>query len=169
MGKQTVYICDECKKQFKNKKEVFKIKGDITDGEDEIIIEKNLDEIFCIDCLVDKIKYNEIKVPKEQISDNLEDYTLLKRISTPNDEIEFIQYLGFVNIESFKKTYNKSIYNCFYPIENDSVVSLFNNREEVDLIYKVLAGIPQIKKQEVFVDDESNFGFILTKTLQEIQ
>lgn len=169
MGKQTVYICDECKKQFKNKKEVFKIKGDITDGEDNIIVEKNLDDIFCLDCLINKVKSDNQKKSKEKISENIEDYTLLKKINTPEDEAEFIQYLGFVSSESFKKIYNKSIYNCFYPIENDSIVSLFNNREEVNLIYKVLAGIPQIKTQEIFVDDDSNFGFILTKTLQEIQ
>jgi hypothetical protein len=181
MGKNIIYTfsCDKCKKIFKDPKDVMRLKGSIMDGEDETIyIEKTDGECFCKECFINRIFKTESKrlvcENNIQITDTIPEevptaeYATLLKIVTEKDELTFIQFLGHVSKENFNKLCNKSLIGAYYPVEECVEIDLLScYNSPIQLVYKMFAGIPQIKTVDAYVDDNNNVAFILKSQLEE--
>lgn len=163
MGRIVVYLCDICNTQYKDPNDVFIIDGIIYNGNEEIIFKDNKSQIRCKNCFQNKI-YNSSYEINSDFKDDEEEKEIkpkvkLQKISDEESELDFINYIGYVTKDSFNKIYNKSLIGCYFPTEEIIEEDLAGYiKEEKNIIYKVLAGIPQIKKLNCYI--KKNFAFI---------
>lgn len=172
MAKKVIYNCENCSYETKDPNTIFHLDGKILNGEQEILSEDHSEKMLCSECLFNYIgifnrnsqkENSRIEIQEEQV---LQSQQVFKKISTIEEENELIRHLGFSSNESFKNVYDKSLLNLYYPIEDDEGQfdrASFGNQldhKEVQLMFKVFAGIPQIKKIKIHVNDEYGIGFL---------
>jgi len=167
MGKVIVYKCDYCLETYKYPSEVMSVDGVILDGNDDVIYEGDRLKLICGKCLLSKLELGEeIKEEeifddeREELNETPKEIQVLKKISTEKEESEFIGYIGHITRDSFNSVYNKSMLNHYYPIvleENEIIEpNLFTKSRTVDVIHKVFASIPQVKKMVVLLNESEN-------------
>lgn len=176
MGRVIIYTysCDSCKSNFKTPDQVLHLRGELVDGDDNVFYEEQQDTYLCKKCFAEKIlkyksgktceitnrKIEKIEEKIEEIIDNPE-YITLRRINDEDDEAEFIQYLGHVSKTNFEKVCNKNLIGCYYPIEDAVDFDICTcDEQQIEVIYTVFAGIPQIKSMVCLVDKQNNLAYI---------
>jgi len=162
VGKVTIYQCDYCNQNYNSPSQVMSIDGDILDGNDTVIIEESKGKLICIKCLIDKLQSIKDFIVDETVEEEIglpPNWKLLKKISTKKEEEDFINLIGHVSRDSFDKVYNKSLIGHYYPLELDDGENIdvddFGKKRIVDVIYKVFASIPQVKKMSVLANSEN--------------
>jgi hypothetical protein len=161
MGKKIIFECDQCGKEYHSSNQVLILDGIIYNGNDEIIYKDNKKKIICQSCIskicsCDTIDNEECVIPQDEVDEqelDLADKTVLRKIENIKDEDTFITYLGHITREQFQKSFNKSLIGMYYPTEEeigDININSCCNRN-LSVIYKVFAGIPQIKEIECIV------------------
>jgi hypothetical protein len=175
MGRVIIYTysCDSCKSNFKHPDQVLHLKGELLDGDDNVFYEEQPDIYVCRKCFAEKIlKYTKSsktcevtpnRKEKEVVEQVVEDisYVTLRRINNEDDENEFIQYLGHVSKDNFKKIYRDELIGTYYPIEEQIDFDVCTcDDQEIDIINKAFAGIPQIKRTVCLVDKQNNLAYI---------
>jgi len=182
MGRIVVFQCDSCHQEYKIPDQVLIVDGVILNGSDEIIYKDNKKKIICKNCLVNLVKNNDCDI-EDELEDmldsdedieeeSLEDKIVLQMINNEKDEMSFINYLGYLTKDAFTKIYEKSLIGCYYPIEEnlDEITKSTTNCNYLDVvpvIYRVLAGIPQIKMLEVNLIKNKKIALINKKLLEE--
>lgn len=174
MGKNIIYTysCDSCNIDFSSPDDVLCIEK-ITNGVGDIVFD-DLSQMLCKNCLVNIFTKNKkvidiVKVVEfsNAISDS---YKVLRKIDSVDDEDEFITFLGHLSRENFFKIHNKSLIGCYYPTEEEYLTESLSNcyRTEINVIYKALAGIPQLKKISVLVNNMLKTAYINTDLFESL-
>lgn len=172
MGKNIIYTysCDNCKADFKSPDDVISVEGKLVNGEGEELFSDVLKngDILCKKCLIGIINNSLICEIIEDIKDNVtikkiekpkEEFITLRRIETLKDEDTFIGHIGHLSRENFEKIYSKSLLGCYYPTDEE-----FNNMDFIqtcdeNVIYKVFAGIPQIKTFKLYFGKDRSLAY----------
>lgn len=170
MGKVTIYQCDICNEQYTLSSQVMSVNGDILNGDDQIVIEGDKNKLICINCLISKLEsfredeifLSEEKQDIETDEKSPKDLKILKRISNEKEEGEFIRVIGHSSRDSFERVYKGSLIDYYYPVELDDNETInieeYTKKRSVNVIYKIFASIPQVKKVNVFIHDKKNLA-----------
>lgn len=174
MGKNIIYTysCDSCNIDFSSPDDVLCIEN-ITNGVGDVIFD-NLGQMLCKNCLVNIITKNKTDVicttTSEIINTTSCEYKVLHKIDNDQDEAAFIEFLGHLSKENFIKIYNKSLITCYYPTEEEPTSSDLSNcyQTEIKVIYKALAGTPQIKTIKSFVNNILKTAYISKELFESL-
>ena len=181
MGKNVIYSysCDKCSKIFKSPKEVMRLDTQLLDGENEMLYdEQEWDKFFCKDCFINRLfgvsktivcENKIIETDQVEINETpVIEYSTLLKINSEKDELTFINFLGHLSKESFNKLYNKSLIGVYFTVEGCVDVNLNECYSgEIKIIDKMIAGIPQIKTVNAYINDENNIALVSKSLLSE--
>jgi len=169
MGKLTIYQCDICNEQYTLSSQVMSVNGDILNGDDQIVIKGDKDKLICINCLISKLesfREDEVFLSEEkniiEEKESSKDFKLLKKISNEKEEGEFIRIIGHSSRDSCERVYKGSLIDYYYPVELEDgetiVEEEYTRKRSVNVIYKVFASIPQVKKINALVHEKRSLA-----------